>query len=465
MFVRRNNDDGEMGCMDNSLFEDLPPNEEQSGNRTAREQKAGRAKPRLRCPQRDQAEFRTVCLDELVTDDHTVRLVWEYVCSVDLSELLQRIRAVEGNAGRNANDPRLLLGVWLMATIDGIGSARELNRLCKEHIAYQWLCGGVGLNYHSLSDFRSNHVEVLDRLLTDSVATLLHEGLINLKQVAQDGMRVRASAGASSFRRRPTLEEHQQEAAAQVDALRNQTDEDNQAATRRQQAARERAARERQERLAKALAEHEQLAAKRKQQQEEKGAKAKPDSVRVSTTDPEAGKMKMGDGGTRPAYNVQLATTTEGGILVGASVSGSGSDNGQLQPMLEQIDERYGRRPEEALVDGGYTTHGDIEQAHADGVAVYGPIKNEKKQLEAGGNPYAAKRRDGEGVAAWRERMGTPEAKQTYRLRASTAEWSNAHFRNRNLSQFRVRGRVKVLAVVLWYALTHNLLRTWAMKN
>ena len=420
--------------------------------------------PRLRLAQRSQGEFRTASLDELLPADHEARVVWDYVCELDLTALLQAIRAVPGVPGRDATDPRILLALWLFATVDGVGSARTLDGLCREHLGYEWLCGGVSLNYHTLADFRSQHTEVLDQLLTDSVATMLHENLIHLKQVTQDGMRVRASAGASSFRREPTLEKCLAEAKAQVQALKNQVDEDSQAASRRQQAARVRAARERQERIEQALAERAQLVNKREQQRREKGIKFDPAELRTSTTDAEASRMKMPDGGTRPAYNVQFATTVEGGAIVGVDVGSVGSDGGQMQPMLEQIETRYQEKPQQILVDGGFTTLEDIEQAEQDGINVLGPIKNEEATTAKGQDPYQPKKKDGPGVAAWRQRMGTPAAKETYKFRAATAEWVNAGARQRGMYQVTVRGRQKVLAVALLQALVHNLRRTVALR-
>lgn len=421
--------------------------------------------PRLRLAERSQGEFRIASLDELLPADHQVRVVWEYVCALDLTALLKSVRAVPGQPGRDATDPRILLALWLFATIDGVGSARTLDGLCREHLAYQWLCGGVSLNYHTLADFRGQHTDILDQLLTDSVATMLHEKLITLKQVAQDGMRVRASAGASSFRREVSLQECLAKAKAQVQALKNQVEEDSQAATRRQQAARERAARERQERIEQALRARDKLADKREQQRREKGIKFDPAQLRTSTTDAEAARMKMPDGGTRPAYNVQFATTVEGGAIVGVDVSTSGSDSGQMQPMLEQIETRHHAKPEQMLVDGGFTTLEDIEKAEQAGINVLGPIKNEEATKAKGDDPYQPKKKDSPGVAAWRQRMGTEAAKEIYKLRSATAEWSNAGARQRGMYQVTVRGLHKVLAVALLQALVHNLLRTVALRQ
>jgi transposase len=449
--------------MSETLFPDFLP---APGEASASKVPTG-AVPRLRRAQREQAEMRVASLDQLLPPDHQVRLVWDFVQGLDLTALLQDIQAVEGHAGRNANDPRILLALWLQATLDGIGSARVLDELCRAHLAYEWLCGGVSMNYHTLSDFRTAHVAVLDRLLTDSVAALRHEGLVQLERVAQDGLKVRASAGAGSFRREATLQGCLAEAEQQVAALKAQADESAVTATARQRAARHRAARERAERLQQALTQREQLLALRRQQQEEKGVKFNPAELRASTTDPEARKMHMPDGGSRPAYNLQYATTTQSGIIVGVAVTNSGSDTGQLSPMLGQITERFGQPPAEALVDGGFTTLGAIEAAETASTPtkIYGPIKDEAKKLAKGEDPYQPKRRDGPGVTQWRQRMGTIAAKTIYQQRAATAEWVNAGARNRGLYQVRVRGLQKVLAVALLHALAHNLQRVLALRE
>ncbi|MBI1898115.1 MAG: IS1182 family transposase [Acidobacteria bacterium] len=410
--------------------------------------------------------MRCSSLDQLLPPEHQARMVWSYVEQLDLAPLLQGVQAVAGQPGRDANDPRLLLALWLYATLDGVGSARELDRLCREHLAYQWLCGGVSMNYHTLADFRTQHSEFLRQLLIESVAAMQHQGLVDLKRVAQDGMKVRASAGAKSFRRKPSLEKCLEEAQQQVAALEKQLHEDAGAVSRRQEAARKRAATERVARLEKAQQEHQKLITLREQQKRDKGVKFDPAEVRSSTTDPEARKMKMADGGTRPGYNVQFASTTDSGVIVGVGVTNSGGDGGQMAPMVENIQKSYGQAPAEILVDGGFTTLEDIEKVHHDhDTKVYGPIKEEEKKKANGVDPYQPRLKDKPGVAAWRTRMGTEEAKDIYRLRAQTAEWVNAEARNRGLYQVRVRGLQKVLAVALWYALAHNLLRRYTLQT
>src|SRR5215831_6368841 len=370
---------------------------------------------RLRLPERNQVELRCLALDQMLPDDHQARIVWAYVEGLDLTPLYQAIQARQGVAGRDANDPRILMALWLYATLDGIGSARQLDQLCQESLPYQWLCGGVSMNYHSLADFRVEHVTLLDRLLSEGVAALLHQGLVQLTRVAQDGMKVRASAGASSFRRRPTLAKCLDEAQAQVEALKKADDEDATAVSRRQQASRQRAARERQERVAAALREAEQLAARRQEVERTKSVPAKQEKVRASTSDPEARTMKMADGGYRPAYNAQFATATVGGVIVGVDVTHAGADRGQMPKMVEDLQQRYGQTPTEMLVDGGFAVLDDIQAVHeAHAVKVYAPVKDEDKKRARGIDPFVPRPRDAEGVAAWRERMGSAEAQGVY---------------------------------------------------
>jgi transposase len=219
--------------------------------------------PRLRQPERTQPELRCLALDELLTPDHPARLAWAFAARLELSSLYGDIKAVEGDPGNTPIDPRLLFALWLYAAIDGVGSARELDRLCDEHAAYRWLCGGVAVNYHTLADFRVAHAGLLDDQLTRSIAVLLDQGLVTLNTVAQDGMRVRASAGADTFRRKPTLTEHPAHARERLAALRAQDGEAATAATARPRAARDRTARDRVERLEAALAQMPALEAAR----------------------------------------------------------------------------------------------------------------------------------------------------------------------------------------------------------
>lgn len=430
---------------------DLPP------TKAGPAEPEGRARPRLQRPQRDQITLRPSDLESLLPADHRARLVWAFVEGLDLAPLYDRIRAVEGHPGRPSIDPAILVSLWLYATLEGVGSARALDRLCAEHDAYRWLAGGVGVNHHTLAAFRVDEADVLDRLLTESVAALLADGLVTMAVVAQDGVRVRAGSGAASYRRRPTLERFLAAAEAQVTTLKAELADDPAATSRRIAAARERAATERAERVRRALEHLPELEAAKRRTGKPAG------EARASTTDPEARVMKMADGGYRPAYNVQLASDTRSQLIVGLDVIATGNDQGQLTPMVRQLQERYGRAPGALLADAGFQTIAEIDELSAAcGTTLYLPIR---KPADPTRDPHEPRPDDSPAVAAWRIRMGTDQAKELYKDRAATAECVNAIARNRGLQRFGVRGREKARAISLWFALAHNLMRTVALRE
>jgi transposase len=431
------------------LFEDLPET-------PSRGEGAGAAgKPRLREPVRDQIELRPVDLDSLLGKDHPARLFWAYVERLDLSTLEAAIKSREGRPGHPAAAPRLLMSLWLYATSEGVGSARALARLCESEDAYRWMCGGVSVNHHALSDFRVDHGELLDRLLAENVAALAQAGLIDLSTLAQDGVKVRANAGAASFRRRVTLEQHLGTARALVEKLKREVHDDPAATSKRVRAARERAARERAERVEAALQQLGQVEeVRKKREKKNRNQTEKQKEPRASTTDPEARNMKMADAGFRPAYNVQVVSVAGEQIVVAIDPKNIGSDRGLIGPMLDQVRSRVGRLPKRHLADGGFGSAKDIEWAHGEGLAIYCP----PTQSKHGNDPYAPRKEDGPGVLAWRERMASESGKALYKTR-SICECIHARWRNWNLLRLTVRGSSKVKAAVLWYALANNILQ------
>jgi len=413
---------------------------------------------------RNQVEMMARDLDSMIAEDHPVRAIWAFLEGMDLSAFYASIKAVMDGPGRPASDPQVLLALWIYATVEGIGSARRLDVLSREHDAYRWLRGGIPVDYHVLSDFRVAHRQALDELLTNIVATLEAQELVSLKQVAQDGVRVRASAGGGSFRRHKSLEECLVRASEQVRRLALEREHPDPGVNQREQAARERAAEDKAERVENALKQLPQVEAlkERHRRTVAKAKRGKITEARVSTTDPDARVMKMSDGGFRPAYNVQLATDVGSGVIVGAAVINQGSDARQAEVMEEQIERRSGVRPEAYLIDGGYAQLESITTLDQRGVSVYAPVQPPRK---------ATKRRDGNtpkkddkpGVARWRQRMGTEDAKEIYKMRGATAEWSNAQVHSHGMLPFTVRGLDKVFGVVLLVAVAHNILRVMSM--
>ena len=291
-------------------------------------------------------------------------------------------------------------------------------------------------------------------MLSEHLAALSKAGLVDLEKLAQDGVRIRANAGAGSFRREATLDRHMAQAQAVVEKLKREVDADPEASNRRIRAAKERAARERSERVQAAQTALAEIKRKRKHLDEKGGNGKKPKEPRASTTDPQARVMKMADAGFRSAYNVQVASAAGELIVVTVEVDNNGSDRGLMRPMLEQTRALLKRFPRRHLVDGGFCSAEDIEWAHGKGIEVYCPPTKSK----SGVDPALPRRGDGPGVLAWRARMASDAGKAQYRAR-SICECIHARWRNWDLRQLTVRGIDKVRAVVLWYALTNNILQ------
>ena len=436
-----------------TLFK-LPPRQEISPAPPTRPEEA-----RVLRPVREQLQWVARDLEASIPQDHPARAIWNLLERLDLSAFYGSIKAVVDGPGRPTTDPQVLLSVWLLGTVQGVGSARKLDRLCQEHDAYRWMCGGVPINYHMLSDFRVAHQVAMDDLLTQIVASLMAAGAVTLEQVAQDGMRVRTSAGASSFRRKERLEKCLLEARAQVARLVKEREHPDPLVSQRERRARERVAREREERVEEALGYLPQVqGAKERQQQTYAIAKrAKVTAPRASTTDPQARVMKMPDGGFRPAYSVELATDGAEGVIVGVAVTQQGTDAGQALPMEEQVVRRTGQQPEAYLMDGGFATREDITALEERGITVYAPVWLPRSKPEE--ERFQPRYGDSPQVVRWRQRMATEEAKAVYKKRGAIAEWTNAQVRQHGVSRFTVRGLLKVTTVMLLVAVAHNLMR------
>ena len=407
-----------------------------------------RGKPKLNCAIRNQVEVRTNSLDDLLPKDHLARKVWQYVQALDLSTVLLQIQSFKGDVGRSATDPKILLSLWLYGTIEGIGSARLLSEYCVMHDAYKWICGNVNINYHTLSDFRSKQGELFDEVLTESVGILAHNDLISLEAVSQDGMRVRAHAGASSFKRKATLKFNLELAKMLVGDLKEEAQKNPEGSRKRREAAQKRAAEETETKISKAITELNEIRKSKIRSGKKELRQVKEEDLektRASMTDPEARVMKMAGGGFRPAYNVQYATTNIGKAIVGVDVTKSGSDQKQTIEMINQIKKRYNQTPTKWFQDAGYNNQNEYDKVveKHENCKIYMPCKETKNERIS--------------MKKLRERMETDEAKEIYKERAATAEYVNALARNRGMQQFLVRGLSKVKNVALLFAIAHNM--------
>jgi len=411
--------------------------------------------PKIKYACRDQIEMHVGSLDQLLPPDHPVREVWAYVEKMNIDGLLRRIRSVKGEAGAPAFDPRTLICLWLYATIGGVSSARELSRLCEVHLVYRWITGGDSINYHTLASFRGNCGKELEALLVASLGLLQDEGFINLKEmtVAHDGMRVRASAGRDSMHRRGTIEESLQEARHYYQSLKER-DTDPEEMTARRAAARDRAARERIERLEESLKAMEKL-----EKAQRVRTDRKPRELRASTTDPDAGMLRMANGGKDVAHNIQFTVEVDTRVVTSVHVPLHSSDTGTLVDAMKEHERLNACLPNRVLADQGFFKYDDIAELERTGCEVLLPDLYPKSKR------VSVAKRNREYIDNWKERIESGHGKEVYKKRPSTVEWVNARARQRGLIQLPVRGLVKTHVIGLWHALTHNVERTISLRR
>ena len=486
------------------------------------EQGGTKGPPKLRLVNRQQTTMAVIYVEELIPAGHKARAIWELVGRMDLSRFAEPLRTAVGCAGRPAWDPRLLVSLWVYAYSEGISSAREMERLMEWEPAMQWLGGLATVNHHTLSDFRVEHKGALDELFAQLLALLERVGLVNLQQVMHDGAKIRAQAGADSFRREKTLRERLEQARELVAQMGDPRAEA--PAKDRQQAARERAARERAECLAAAWEELATLQAEKKNQAEKA-------EVRVSLNEPEARLMKHGDNAIAPSYNAQISTESGSKIIVGAHLSQCSSDAQSLLPAIDEVAKNLGKKPGQVVVDGGYTNRNNIVECAAQQIDLVGSLPDAKErtaaamkslgiaaefapsafrvldngerlecpagcQLEAlkknrkRGDLYQQYRARGADcgacryqpqccpgkprhgrtvsirleeqadVAAFRKKMEAAEYRAAYRKRGAVAEFPNAWIKDKlGLRKFRVRGLLKAGSELLWACLTYNIMQ------
>lgn len=406
---------------------------------------------RVSHPKRHQISMQMMSLDQMLPENHLARTIYAYVDNLDTSALYQDIEVTAHQSGRTATNPDVMLSLWLLATLEGISSARELARRCQRDMAYMWICGEVSVNHRCLSEFRMQSGDFLDKLLTDTVTAMIHSNVVSYETIAQDGMRVRASAGTSSFRRAPRLETLKKEAKSFVDRLKGKdNDEDDGPSSGMKLASQE----QRLARIEDALEQIDDLAERR-----EKRKKGDGEKTRVSTTDPDARNMKMANGGYNPAFNVQFATDMNSRIILGVDVTNEGTDGNELKPMVDQLETRYGRIPRKTVTDSAYATKPSVTEVDQKGIQPVATIPRADQLRKNGKDPHQRQRDDTDEYVSFRQRMLDPENIELCKQRPSVAEFANADCRNRGLQQFNVRGLSKVKVVALWHAICFNLRR------
>ena len=477
---------------------------------------AGPAK--LRLVNREQLTMAQIDVEHLIDEHHAARAIWEVSQGLDLSQYEAAIRSRQGEVGRAAWPPQLLIAVWLYGYSGGITSARELERQMEYEPGLMWLTGMEVINHHTLSDFRIDNREALTDLFAQLLVVLSEAGLVKMQLVAHDGTKIRAQAGIDSFRREASLREKLEQARRIVEQ-----DPTCESGNKRQQAAQQRAKRERVERAEAALEQLKTIQSNLK----EAGDKAK---ARVSISEAEARRMKHGDNAIAPSYNVQVSTDADSGVIVGVRLSQSADDSQELLPALEEIEKNLERKPEQVVADGGFTTRAAIQKMAEDAIDFYGSMKDPRERSEAAmkshgidprfaphffilqpaarvaqcpagktltylrrchkrGDVYETYRASGadclacsfqkhccpnnaakgrivsfrgqevEAIAAFRKKMGSEEGRRIYKRRGAVAEFPFACLKERmKLRKFRLWGMRKAGMEALWASLAYNVM-------
>lgn len=423
---------------------------------------------KLKCPQRDQYKMKINCLDLQLPSDHIARDIWGFVEEMDTNRLLDSIKSFVGGQGRAATDPKILLAVWIYSILEGNGSARKLEELCKNHIVYQWIVGDAPINRTMLAAFKSHDSFKFEDLLASCLAVMHMHGVIRDEDFAQDGSRIKANAGFASFRTEGALRQLTEELRVYIQQLSEEANATQNNHERLQTERKKRRAIEKRERIQNAIDELQkakETKIENAQKDRKKISQDDLDSVRASTTDPEVRKMKMGDGGFRLAYNVQFATGMESRVIYGVDVVNT-LDPGTSPSMIGKVSALLNRLKMNAIKlwvgDSAYSGKNDVNMIAKlyPTVTYYAP-----PQVCKGVDAKKALKTDSEAVKNWRSLIDDEKIKAKYSLRCSTAEFSNAQVKNHGLRQFLMRGIEKTKGEAILHAIVHNIQRFFSLTR
>lgn len=418
--------------------------------------------PRIHSANRSQLIFDVIDYETLIPPDHKARIICRFVENLDLKTFYDEIKSRDGLAGRGAFDPKVLLSLWLYATAEGIGSARLLEKLCQRDCAYRWICGGLTINYHTLSDFRSENGDKLDKLLTDIITSLVASKVMKLNTLIIDGTKIPANASRNSFKRKQKLTDLSNSIGERVKKLRAELKQNPNASNDRVELKKQQELLKMEAKLNKALKELPKIEAVKEARKKKQKKDAKISEPRVSITDPEARIMRFQKKTIAPAYNCQIAVEPETFIAVSVKVTNQGNDKNMLKPMIENIESRYDTRPDEVLVDSSYRDHATIIEfaEHSTPTKLFSPLPEKKENIlpKSLANRKRKEAAYPEPVKEFYSRMETEAAKEAYKRRGRI-ETVNGIFHNRMLSGFRLRGMDKVKSEILMQCICHNIMQ------
>jgi len=461
-------------------------------------------------------------LQDWLPEGHLARFIAEVTNELDLSKIMAAYGRKDGR-GMAAYHPAMMVRVLLYGYCRGVVSSRKIERATYEDVAFRYLAADQHPDHDSIASFRQTHLQSLAELFTQALRLCDKAGLVKLGHVAIDGTKLKANASkhkAMSYERMVEKEKQLREEvdkllaqAAQADTAEdakygkgNRGDELPAELARREsrlqkiaeaKAALEQEARERAA-VEKAVAEAK--LEERRRQEEAQGKKfggrppqvpdpeqAKPEpKAQRNFTDPESRIMK--DGATKSfmqAYNAQAAVDSHAQIIVAAAVTQEANDKKQLLPMLEQVAQNMGRKPEHATADAGYFSEAAVTDPKAGGIELLVPPERQKHGVGNGSSPHLGaeppapveppSQQVGESTEqpvarsvaeTMRDKLHTTAGQAVYKMRKAVVEPVFGQIKERRgLRGFLMRGREKAAAEWQIICLTHNLLKLFQART
>lgn len=426
-----------------------------------RKQPPAHLQRKINRPKRDQIEFKIGSLDDALESDHQARTVWNFIELLDFSRLYERYHSLNNGLGRGFVDPKILTALWIYAICDGVISARKIAKYCDENKAYIWICGGISVGHHLLSKFRSNFSDLFDEFVVQSISHLYDKGLITIKEVAQDGTKLLASA--RTMHRKKTLVSKAIGIRKYIkqleEELQNGDFEKKEKKKKERELAENLRKKERLIQAAKELQKHKETLNKNRAKNRNRRLSNKDASnLRASPTDPECRKMKMADKSYKPAYNVQIATDVETELVLKTHICQNSHDGGELAPMYSRLRGAYGVGINSYLADSAFRNKDDFVAMFESGCSVYCPTQKKKTQALRKRVLSGDCGKDTEADIDWVLRMEEEEANELYNRRIRVSETINAFFKNHGIHQLFVRGVKKVKGFIDLACLSYNVM-------
>ncbi len=390
-------------------------------------------------PNRQQLKFMQIDLEKLIPEDHPVRFFWRVCEGLEMRSLYEDYKIKEWSAGRPANDPKVILCLWVYGIREGINSTRELAEACKSRADFMWLCGQITPEYRSLAYFRTGHNKAIEKAFCELTVALKKVGLIKMKDFYQDGSKIRANVSVKTFKKRDKLEEELEEAKrAYEEFVRGEVEGEKK--------------RKKIERKIKEIEEAIKMVNKIEEKRKKLGKKDRekypPQEARASEVDSECQFMKIDNRG-EPGYNAQIVVDGESELIVGKGVSNNATDVNELIPMIEGLKENLKIEKIEGKYcsDSGYYSNENIEEAKKLRVEnLIMPVYEETKNKEA------------EEV---KKRAESKEGKEALKKRKSIIERIIGLIKENvfKFNRFRLRGLLKVNCEWTLVCIAYNVYR------